>query len=310
MKLNFYYEFPTSGIAADTCHLLAAEKLFNDSKIMYPDIEFTKINSHGYTYENGIPTTKSNPGCKYSHFFVIIENPDNKKYFVLSYWDKLIDVKNQNGFCWDLENCVEIFASAGVHTDDIFYKPIDFNYTPISCLTIHKSGEDRAQELYKIKNKRIIPNKLHFRTGSYLFRKYLIENDNRFDIKTERLSPKDFIDELDQYLINIDINTVAEISGRTVDILALGSALIRPKLTIKFHNELIPDYHYAAVKCEDIHDYKKLADAYIDRFEDLKKDLEYVKFISENGRAWYEENASLDAHVNILKKLINYSKLS
>ena len=309
MRLNFYYEIPTPGsIAGNTCHLVAAERFLNLCKNTYPDIEFNYINSWGITYENSIPTLKSCPGCKFSHFFVIIENPDNKKYFVISYWDSLKDI-TLDGTGWDLENCVEIFPSAGTHKDNLFFKPIDLEYTPISPMTIFKSLEDKAEELYALKVNKITPKKLYFRGGNYGFREYLSLHDNRFIINNERIDPTQFAEEMSKNAINIDINAVAEISGRTVDALALGTALIRPKLSIKYHNELIPDYHYAEVKCEDQSDWPRLADAYVEKFEELKKDKELVKFLSENGRKWYEENATIDAHVNILKKLINLNKL-
>jgi AraC-like DNA-binding protein len=64
--------------------------------------------------------------------------------------------------------------------------------------------------------------------------------------------------------------------------MGLQTALIRPKLTLKFHNNLIPDFHYAAVDCDDLSDYPKLADAYIDKFEYLKSNPEHVKFLADN----------------------------
>jgi hypothetical protein len=124
-----------------------------------------------------------------------------------------------------------------------------------------------------------------------------------------RVPPAEFIDIISKNSINVDINGAAEVSCRTFDALGLQSALIRPKLTAKQHNELIPDYHYAALKCNDLGNWKEVADAYIDRFEDLKKDPNLVQFLSENGRKWYEENATMDAHVNILKKLLDFNKL-
>ena len=310
MRLNFYYEFPTPGsIAGNTCHLVAAERLLNLYKQDYPHIEFNYINSWGITYENGLPTLRSCPGCKFSHFFVIIENPDNKKFFVISYWDKLKDIALDGTF-WDLENCMGIFPSAGTHTDDCSFMPIDLEYTPAAPLTIHKSLEDKAQELYRLKVPKTTPESLFFRGGDYGFRSYLSRNDNRFIINHERIDTQAFANEMAKNTINIDINAVAEISGRTIDAMALGTALIRPRLSIKYHNPLIPDYHYAEVKCEDLSNWSKLADAYVKRFEELKKDEEQVKFFSENGRKWYEENATIEAHVSILKKLIDLNKLA
>ena len=307
MKINFYYQTPLI-----SCTLLAAEKLLNFYREEYPDIEFVY---HDYRF---IPRKEPVPNSELSKIydnpaaagFVIIENDENKKYFLICYSDNL-------GFLFmpyfhDLENCVEVLAAIGVHSDAIRFKQHPYiKYTPIGYFQHEKPLEDEAQKLYKLNIPEVIPKKPFFRSNDspYLFRKYLLENDNRFDIKVGRIDREDFISELARYSINIDINSVAEISCRTADSFAVGSALIRPKLTIQFHNKLIPDYHYAAVKCDDLSDWPTLADAYIERFEDLKKDPDYVRFLSINGRKWYEENATIDAHCNILKEVIDLNKL-
>jgi hypothetical protein len=139
--------------------------------------------------------------------------------------------------------------------------------------------------------------------------------NNSMDILKEKLGVivlpliTDFIEEISPYSINIDINGAAEISCRTIDIMGLKSALIRPKLSIKFHNELIPDYHYASLKCNDLGHWKDVADAYVERFEELKKDPDQVEFLATNGRRWYEENGTISAHVGLLNKLIDLNKL-
>jgi hypothetical protein len=107
----------------------------------------------------------------------------------------------------------------------------------------------------------------------------------------------------------MDINGHAEISLRTIDALGLGNAVIRPKLLIQYHNPLIPDYHYAALKCDDQSNLKEMADAYIEKFEELKNNPELVRFLGENGRKWYVENARLDGYVNIHSQIINLEKL-
>ena len=107
----------------------------------------------------------------------------------------------------------------------------------------------------------------------------------------------------------MDINGVGEISCRSLDAMGLQTALIRPKLTIQYHNPLIPDYHYAEVKCNDLGDFKGLADAYIEKFEELKKDPDLVNFLSKNGREWYEQNATIESYLEIHLKLINLNKL-
>jgi hypothetical protein len=308
MRLNFYYEFPQppGSIYSDYSHLVSSDRLYNLLKLENPNIEFNNINSW-YLNHDGIPGQKGThcPSCKYGHFFLIIENPDNKKYFVISYWDKFKDVDEFHK--WDLENCVEMFAAVGVHLNDLTYEPCGKQYTPISYMSLYKSAEDRLSQVWK--NEKIIPERPFFRGYNYLFREYLRVNDNRFDIEHAKIPSHQFIDEIAKYSINIDLPSVAEISSRTSECLGLQSCMIRPKFTLKFHNPLIPNYHYAQVECDDLSNWKILADAYIDKFEEMKKDEEKARFFAINGRKWYEENSTIDAHVNILKKVIDLNKL-
>ena len=272
--------------------------------------------------------------AKYAYPFLVIENDDNKKYINISCWDKLrnfLPGGNDYTPSWDLENCVEIFATAGIQRNETDYKPLDIKYTPISMYSHTKPCEDRIQELYRTKTSDgwdSIPDKPRFRghpgygqtdipapkEHRWHFRDFLEhkgehQGDDRFEMKTEKLPPNDFIDELNRGAFNIDINGAAEATCRTPEIMGLGKALIRPKLGIKFHNELIPDYHYAALDCDNLANFEALADAYIEKWNELKNDKDQVYFLAANGRKWFEENATIDAHVKILENLINFDKL-
>ena len=302
MRVEFYYDSPEMG--NQISHHVAAELLLNKCKETYNNIEFKKIDARQHLLDNNL---EYHPEGKYSPFFTMILNPDNGKYFLISYWDKLYQVLENYGNKWDLENCVETFSALGIHRDDIHYKDAGLKYTPISYFSITQHGEKKVEELYL--NEKVIPSKPFFRGGKYLFRKWISDNDNRFEIDHNRVYFDESVAELAKYSINIDLPSVAEITSRTIEAMGLKTALIRPKLTLKFHNDLIPGFHYAAVDCDDVSDYQKLADAYIDKFEYLKANPDYVKFLSENGRKWYEENGTIDAHTNILLKLIDFEKL-
>lgn len=312
MRINFYFEFPYPDIEsntlplyyATTSHLHSAIKLFKACKESYPNIEFTAINSSKLN-ENGELGPKSyGPANKFSHFYVIIENPDTKKYFVIGYWDKLRGMSE--GTHWDLENMVELFAGCGVQENERDFKPADITYTPISNMCLHVTAEQRIQQVWQ--TPKIIPTHLHFKGGDYDFRSHVYK-DGRIKIDNDRVAQFDFIDIYAKDSIMIDINGASEISHRTFDAFGLGAALIRPKLTIKYHNDLIPDYHYACLKVDDLGDWDKVIDAYFERFEELKNNPELVQFLATNGRKWYEENATVEAHASLLKQLINFDKL-
>lgn len=312
MKINFYWEFPYPDIESEilppyyatTSHLHSAIQLFKICREAYPDIEFTAIDSSKLN-EKGEPGVKQyGPPDKFSHFYIIIENPDTKKYFTIAYWDKLRGMSE--GTHWDLENMVELFAGCGVQENEKDFKSTNINYTPISNMCLHITADQRIQQVWR--TPKSTPNYLYFKGGDYDFRSHVYK-DGRIKIDNDRVFQHEFIDMLAKDSIIIDINGASEISHRTFDAFGLSAALIRPKLTIKYHNELIPDYHYAVLKCDDLGDWDRVIDAYLDRFEDLKKDPELVHFLAMNGRKWYEENATVKANATLLKQLINFNKL-
>jgi len=281
-------------------HFLNVE-LFRAFQKKYTDIKINPIANWGKTCSE----------CKYGTGTITIENPSNGKYFIISYLDNNASVGTHNG--WDLENCMGFFPHVGIQQDNLSYKKHPhINYIPNTILSYYKSGHDIIETLYKHSKKS--PEKPLFRGTPYLFRRWVYNNDKRFNfISTEhgqnRLSPVDFMSELAQNAINIDLNSVAEISCRTVECLGLQTALIRPELTIQYHDRLIPDYHYAKVECDDLSNYKLLADAYIDKFEQLKHNPELVHYLSTNGRKWYEENATLTSAVKLYLKIVDLYKL-
>ena len=47
----------------------------------------------------------------------------------------------------------------------------------------------------------------------------------------------------------------------------------------------------------------------LDRYDEVKDDDEFLKFISENGYQWYLENGTVDSNFRILKEIIDINKL-
>lgn len=308
MKINVCFEYPdlitdplvqsVERCQSDYLYQYLGYYLVRAFHDKYQNIQIHPIGSWGLTCSY----------CKYGTSTITIENPDTKKYFIISFLDNHLGMCEQNGF--DLENCMGLFPHVGVHMDNLRYEkhPL-INYIPNTIMSYYKSGYDRIEQAYK--NKKSTPEKPFFRGRPYEnhFRGWVFENDLRFDFKNERVLATQFIDELSTSTINIDFNSVAEISCRTVESLGLQTALIRPKLTIQYHDPLIPNYHYAAVDCDDLSNYKMLADSYIDKFEELKKDKEHVNFLSTNGRKWYKKNATIKSAIKMYLKLIDLYKL-
>lgn len=332
MKVNLYYEFPNSGALVNGSIFVSwpvlLSKLADLLMEKYPHIQFEKINrwsgtmssKNPWSQELGVPFDK-NIHSSISDTIFIIENEENKKYFVISLWDK--GYYEMSAWSDLEEKCVEIFSHAGMHIDDVSYELSPMKYTPLNIPIILNGEEEIIDELYydNLKNNtRIIPDKLFFQSSRpYLFREYVHLYDDRFNhvVGYDR-NMRDWLVKLSKYKINIDINCVAEPSGRISQIMGLGTALLRPNLRHQFQNPLIPDYHYIEVK-HDFYDpskyesipvfYKSLADAYIDTFERVKNDEEFLRFISKNGREYWENYCVGEKWLNTTLSLINLDKL-
>jgi hypothetical protein len=322
MKINCYYEFMPSTESTRCAWHVNFNNLPDNLKKKYPNYEFNKIQRWSGTMGHMNPFDGVQPFDKLKHSIItdtifIIENDENKKYFVISTWDKTYwDV-----YCWsDLkEKCVDIFSIAGMHLNDVTYKIAPLKYTPLNLQLNIVNEEKIIDELYyeNLKeDKRIIPEKLFFQSlGAYLFRNH-ISKDDRFDfVNATTPNIRDWLKKLNQFKINIDINCVAEPSNRIGEILGLGSVLLRPKLKHEFHNPLIPNFHYVAVEHEDYSDdeilknYNLLADAYISTFNKIKNDDEYLRYISANGRDYFDKYLRNEKWVETLLNLIDIDKL-
>jgi len=316
MKINVYYDLYNDNAP----HVVVFDKLFKKLTQIFIDIDFIYYNSAVYRQDKNY----TGFGSKFGPHFMILENDENKKYFAISYWDKVSNiVAFDNVTNWEKDKLVELFTSAGTQVDEYFYQQLDFNYTPISYTTQLVSIENQIEILYNQRNERLYPNKLSFRGLLYQFREYLSQ-DNRFNVIDKNqsfLDEKRYIEELNASNLNFSINGAAEICNRDIEILGLGTALFRTKLNPKFHNRLIPNYHYISVDTDDIDVnhysgrfdfygyWKELSDRIYDRFNQVKDDYEFINFVAKNGRKWYIDNGTVDANVNIIYNLINFNKL-
>lgn len=250
---------------------------------------------------------------RYAPWNLSLENPDTKKYFLISYMDYLNYIYLHENF--DLPNLVEIFATVGLHENIDYYTPTEIIATPISNTCGHQITAMTVEECYRRNDvEKFIHEKPTFFGCLYTFREFLT-NDDRFNVQKSFLPFKEYIEDLHRQKLCFSING-GEISPRDVEIMGLGNALFRTKLrTTKTHNPLIPNYHYISVEIDGIPEtdlysyYKELSDRIIDRYDEVKKDEEFIEFVSKNGRKWYEENGTVDACANIIYNLLDLSKL-
>jgi hypothetical protein len=114
----------------------------------------------------------------------------------------------------------------------------------------------------------------------------------------------------------MSLNGAGQICFRDMEILGLGTALFRPKLSVDFHNPLIPDYHYISVDYDSIKGvqpirkfYQLLSDLMIERWNEVKHDRDYINEVAKNGKEWFDNNVPKEKHGEILLNILNFNKL-
>ena len=289
-------------------------KYYNKIKELRPDLNFTY-------YDSG-PLRKKDlkyhgNSCRYSPFYLYIENDSNKKFILCSFWGRLREIFNPN-FNYgnmNLNLLQEIITSSGIIQDDIEFKPIEnLKYTPfgyVSYTTDHEKIADKILNLDLIKPNPVKPIFRNFPNNP--FRKYLF-SDSRFNcidrsVSNNNIQIEEFMVELNSSKINISLNGNSEICHRDMEILSLGNVLLRTKFLVQFHEPLIPNFHYIAIDVDNFKDHKTIADKMFIKYNEIKDNHEFLNFIGKNARDWYTRNGCSEGCSNLLLKLIDYNKL-
>lgn len=281
-QLVFYFQPSFSGWMPTSIF----QGVYDYYKLLYKDK--IKCDNTSIKYNN-------NAACKTGPHHLIIENLNTKKYIVISYWDMVYELLNDdNG--WNNKNCLGIYSSVNAKTFS--------QIKPASYCCYNTIIEDNINLVNKnIHNK---PN------NKLLFRGYL--HGHRFSLKNlffmtnERISFVDYVKEISSHKIGLSLNGAAEICNRDMEILGVGSVLLRPKLIqTKFYNDLIPDFHY--VSFDLVEDIKLQEEIILERYNSILKDTEYMIYVATNGLDWYNKNASRFANIDILTKIIDIKNL-
>lgn len=300
MTYNCYYHTdPVDYWMPSHCH----RSIVNHLIAKYPEHTFNVIDTQ--------PTGKLN-WEKFGYHGLIIENDNTGKYFVFTYWDSMQSFTKENG--WDLDNLVEIFTGSGAFTDLVKYRElINPKIVPFTYPIANKHIERAIEENKSISKH--VPAKPTFRGKTYNFREYL-KNDNRFKVNTDIIDYEGYVDEISRDAIGFSPNGNGEICMRCMEIMAVKSCLFRAKLTTKFHDPLIPDYHYISYDCDSIdhiqnHEeyYQARADIIYNKWLEVKDNVDLINHVTANGHAWYKRNVPPVQHGRLATELVKLYKL-
>jgi hypothetical protein len=121
----------------------------------------------------------------------------------------------------------------------------------------------------------------------------------------ERVSYKQYLQEMATHHVVLSLPGFAEVCHRDIEAFALGAALLRPKLRNRFHDELIPNFHYVSVDTDLEGDPAPVVAARIEeRYLSVIKTPEYLMTVARNGAAWYDRNVRASESIALTARLL------
>ncbi len=279
------------------------------------EVEVVNYNKDGKTFDGPIEMKCNTEGlfCHMNDTDCLVENLDNGEFFMVSF------AKNFSSRVVHFlkhKNCIGIFLAhfsrrylfdhlTKSKYADSFHKvhPFIFGFFQDFDVDHYRKIRDEASEL----NPKLYfkgsgwkdPEKGYRKTIGHLHNdKFLNANSVRIDGYLKELSLQGIA--LSHYL---DLNFFrsafkdpGELCYRDMEMMAIGVPYIRLEYKSEVHEAFIPNYHYIVVPREDAYArYEKegdrgIADLYIETYERYKDQKEFLKFISQNQRDWYDKN--------------------
>jgi len=267
------------------------QSLYDHYKFIYGDR--ISLDNTSISYNN-------NYGHKTGPHHLIIENVATKKYKVVTYWDRAYELLDDK--CdWDNSNCLGVYSSVNAKS----HKIIPSSYSTYN-LNIETAINSSDKHFFHKTNKGLLfRGYLH---GSRFFIGNLNQYRDAITIENTRVSYEEYIQELNSHLIGLSLNGSAEICNRDIEILGVGSVLLRPELkTTDFCNPLVAGLHY--VPFETVEDPKQQLEIILEKYSRLLKDTDYMMHVAQNGLNWYNSNGSRNGNVLVLSNILNIEEL-
>jgi hypothetical protein len=120
----------------------------------------------------------------------------------------------------------------------------------------------------------------------------------------------EYFDDIINCKVGLSIPGVGEKCHRDVEYMAIGLPFIKFKYLLDWEPKLIPNYHYISIdRIDDSYTLERIGgqpyvDMYLKKFIEIKDNIEYLEFVSNNARLYYEKYLHPKTRVQtILEKL-------
>jgi len=130
----------------------------------------------------------------------------------------------------------------------------------------------------------------------------LLENNQWFEGPDQR-NHLFYFDQLTKYKVGLSIPGMGELCYRDIEYMAIGIPMMKFEYVTQLNPKLIPNYHYISIDRIDTEEDRQCIGgviaaernggdrhvaAYIKRFLEVKDDREFLDFVSNNAREYYE----------------------
>jgi len=298
---------------------------------MVVDKIIEKYPEHSFEILRDISQENNGYGSISSPLNFSLLNPENGKYIVVSAIDNW---KNHlmKHLGWEPEKMVKMFYSGGFSFLEYFSLPQKWKvshdirniYRPFYYGPYDHRHQDLITELYN--NRNPSSTDLVFRGLLFPFRQSVAKHIEDPDIKVvcrrsggTNLEYTDYLRELSEHTAALSLPGATEICNRDIECFAVGTPVLRPLIHTQYPDPLVPDYHYVNfyLDCyysdtgnpgyKHIEDFGKYLSA---KWNQIKKNTEFLKFVSENARAWYLKNCQIENNVNYLVSQIRLEDIN
>jgi hypothetical protein len=297
------------------------------------EIEVVNYNKDGKTFDGKIDIR-----CNTKNFFsglgdtdCLVENLSNQEFFVVSF------AKNFSSrviHYLKYDNCIGIFLAHFSrrylfdHLDRSRYlhaihkvHPFIFGFFQDFDVDQCRSLRDSAEEL----NSKLFFKGSAWRGGDRAYRKTIgVLHDKKFlnannvpiheyhkQLSLQEIALSHYLD-LDKFLSAFE--NPGELCYRDMEMMAIGVPYIRLEYKSEIHNAFIPNYHYIVVPREEAFErfrskgHEGVADLYIQTYNRYKDKKDFLKFISQNQRDWYDQNFRWPQSANIIYNKLKLEK--
>lgn len=307
------------------------KQLMKEIESRYSHIKFETKNSPEYE--------KFGYGGIHSCMSMSVINPANDKYILFSFFDNWKYHFMQH-MGWKPQKMVQFHYAAGFNfldyhyfkhhnsknPDTAFPKNIDEVYTPMFYSSYYDCCYDTMQELYEKRKTQEQIDKLFFRGYMWDFREsmssdlmqqkdVLIIDKNKNDQNIDYIA---YLKEISRYKCCLSLPGGTEICNRDIECFGVGVPVLRPLITTNYSEPLIPNYHY--ISCYHSCDYMDGGNPKFLNYNDMqantmyiwnriKNNHEFLNFISQNARSWFERNCGMNNNIKHTMSKINLELL-